>query len=396
MIRNIFLISLAIVSSFCLFTSCSDDDDNDKNGSAPVVRYVRVTDAASSDSIVTSAYLGATIAVIGDHLANVKEIWFNDQVAKLNPVYVTENAIVVNIPNNIPEEKTDKMRLITKNGIETIFDFAVDVPAPILNSLRCEYVADGEIAIINGDFFLEPKVFFDGNMPAEIKEFTKTQIQVVVPEGSKAGPITVQSLYGTTRSLFVFRDNNIQTPTTHVFLDFEETASWNTWSLSAFGSGGGPTGQFLIFEGATGSWAWPANPLQLYYNNPSRKPIASEGDIATMALRFEVNSEEWQDTPLLIWFSDQKDVHDVDKDAAQAHWRPYLTNGVKSNYVTNGWVTVTIPLSDFKYNKDESEQGRSITSLSQLVDLHAMFFGAADGESSLKVMIDNMRIVKYK
>ncbi|MFV0536386.1 MAG: glycan-binding surface protein [Dysgonomonas sp.] len=390
-IKNI-LLATVFIASVGVFSSCSDDDDNN---SVPVVRYVRAINAAASDSIITKAYLGAAIAIIGDNLSSVKEVWFNDQQAKLNPVYVTNNSILVSIPNDIPGEVTSKIRLVTRAGAESFFDFGVDVPTPVLNSLKCEYVADGDIAVINGDFFLEPKVYFNGNMLAEIVSFTKTQIQVKVPAGSKAGPITVESLYGSTRSKFSFRDNNVQTPTTHVFIDFEET-SWNSWGLSAFANGGGPTGAYMVMEGSLGSWAWPANPLQLYYNNPTDEPIVSEGEISEMALRFEAYSQEWHDTPFLIWFSNKADTHNVDGNEAQAHWKPYLKNGVKSNYVTDGWVTITIPLTDFKYSKDESEEGRSITSLNELVDLHAMFFGAADATSNVKLWIDNVRIVKYK
>ncbi len=391
-IKNISLLAVMLTFIAGIFTACDNDDDN---GATPIIRYVRTTSAAQSDSIITSAYLGNTIALIGDNFSNVREVWFNDQQARVNPVFVTNNAILVTIPNDIPTEVTNKIRLVTRAGIESLFDFAVDVPTPVLNSLKCEYVADGDIAVINGDFFLEPKVFFNGNMAAEIVNFNKTQIQVKVPNGSKAGPITVESIYGSTRSKFSFRDNNVQTPTTVIFVDFEET-SWNTWGLSAFASEGGPTGKYMTLEGSTGSWAWPANPLQFYFNNPTRKPIVSEGDIENLALRFEANVHEWHDTPLLLWFSKNKDTHDVDGADPQAHWKPYLNSGVKSNFVTDGWITVTIPLTDFKYNKDESDDKRAISSLNELVDLHAMFFGAADGASNVKLWIDNMRIVKYK
>lgn len=384
---------MIIVFTASFFVACSDDDDN---GSMPVIRYVRAIDTASSDSIITKAYLGAAVAIIGDNLSSVKEIWFNDQQAKINPVYITNNAILVSIPTSIPTEVTNQIRLVTGGGQESLFSFGVDVPTPILNRLKCEYVADGDIAVIYGDYFLEPKVFFNGNMEAEIVSSTKTEIQVIVPDGAKAGPVTVESLYGSTRSAFSFRDNNVQTPTTHIFLDFEETASWNSWGLSAFGSQGGPTGNYLIFEGTVGSWAWPANPMQLYYNNPTRTPIVSEGAIEDMALRFEAYSHAWPDCPLLFWFDNKADTHDVDGDAPQAHWKPYLVSGAKSDYVTDGWITVTIPLSDFRYNKDESDENKSITSLSQLVDLHAMFFGDADGTYDVKLWLDNIRIVKYK
>jgi len=477
LIKNILFVAVAVAS--CFLTACKDEDNGSAN--TPVVRYVRSCDSAKSDSLITKASLGSTIAIIGENLGDVKEIWFNDQQAKVNPVYVTSNSILVTIPSGIPTDVTGKIRFVTQSGLESTYDFGVVVPSPVLNSMKCEYVADGDTAVIEGDFFLNPKVYFKGNMEAQIVSFTKTELKVIVPSDAEAGPVTVESMYGSTRSIFNFRDNSVVSPSTKlfndfeetsskskntfveeeteelsrklnkervnssvssstkvfldfeetsskskntfveeeteelsrklnkervnssvssstkVFLDFEETSSWNPWGLSAFGSEDGLSGQYLKFEGTTGSWAWPANSLQLYYASSTRTPLVSSGDISTLALRFEANCKEWHDTPLLFWFTNNAGTHNVDGDDPQAHWKPYLKSGVKSNYVTDGWETITIPLSDFKYDKAETGGvTRSITSLSQLVDLHAMFFGAADGTYNLKLWIDNMRIVKYK
>lgn len=393
LIRNILFVAVAIAS--CFLIACKDEDNGSAN--TPVVRYVRSCDSARSDSLITKASLGSTIAIIGENLGDVKEIWFNDQQAKVNPVYVTDKSILISIPSGIPTDVTGKIRFVTQSGLESTYDFGVVVPSPVLNSMKCEYVADGDTAVIEGDFFLNPKVYFKGNMEAQIVSFTKTELKVIVPSGAEAGPVTVESMYGSTRSIFNFRDNPVVSPSTKLFNDFEETSSWNPWGLSAFASEDGLSGQYLKFEGTTGSWAWPANSLQLYYASSNRNPLVSSGDISTLALRFEANCKEWHDTPLLFWFTNNAGTHNVDGDDPQAHWKPYLKSGVKSNYVTDGWETITIPLSDFKYDKAETGSvNRSITSLSQLVDLHAMFFGAADGTYNLKLWIDNMRIVKYK
>lgn len=384
------LISILVAG---IFSACNDDD-NDSKGT-PSVDYVRAIDANKSDSLVVQAYLGSPLAIMGDNLGGVKEIWFNDQQAKLNPVYITNNSILVSVPNTIPVDVTNKIRLITRSGAETTYDFKVDVPAPSLLSLENEYAAEGEINVIKGDYFIEPKVFFNGGKEAEIKKFSMTEITVVVPSGAIPGPITVESMYGSTRSTFSFKDNNSVTPTTHIFIDAESSA-WNGWGLSGFGSEGGVQGKYLVLEGQSGSWVWPANPLQLYYINPTRESLIKEGKIEELALRFEVYSHNWQDTPLVIWFSKDENTHNIDGEDPQAHWKPYLKAGSKSNYQTEGWKTITIPLTDFKYNKDESTDGRAISNLNQLVDLHAMFFGNADGAHNIKVWIDNVRLVKYK
>lgn len=390
-IRNLLLLSLVILPSLYMFTSCEGDkvDDN-----VPVIKYIRVIDAEKSDSLVTTGYLGSTIAIMGEHLSNVKEVWFNDQQAKVNPLYVMSNNILVTIPSEIPKVFSDEIRLVTKTGKTTSYGFEIKIPAPALSTLKCEYVPDGDIAVIYGDYFIDPRVYFPGNIEADIVEFSKTEIHVIVPEGSIGGRITVQSDFGTTRSPFVFRDSELLTPTTKLFIDFENTG-WNNWNTGSFASENGITGQYLKLAGKTGDWAWPVDAMQLYYNNPVRKSIVSEGEIENLALRFEFYSHEWHDTSLMFWFSNKEETHDVDGDAPQAHWKPYLNNGVKSNYITDGWITVTIPLSDFKYDKEEKED-RSINSLNELVDLHIIFFGPADDAYNAEVWMDNFRIVKYK
>lgn len=389
-IKNILLLTAVFIVSVGVFSSCSDDDDN---GSTPVIRYVRSTDAAASDSIITKAYLGAAIAIIGDNLSNVKEIWFNDQKAKINPVYITNNSILVSIPNDIPSEVTDKIRLVTSSGAETLFDFGVDVPTPVLTSLKCEYVADGDIAVIYGDFFLEPKVFFNGNMQAEIVSFTKTQILVKVPEGSKAGPITVESLYGSTRSKFSFRDNNVQTPTTIFITDFDGT---NPNANNTFGTTNGVSGKYILFEKEKNApWAW--NEAYMFsYPITEAQPA---GDIADLALRFEAYSHTWTDVWMVFMLSTDTNFPGVDGEIPQAHWKPFLKSGVNLDYVTDGWVTITIPLTDFKYNKEESVENRFITSVNEVKNLHGFLFGGADKanvEKPIKLWMDNFRLVKYK
>ncbi|MFI3280261.1 MAG: glycan-binding surface protein, partial [Rikenellaceae bacterium] len=171
----------------------------------------------------------------------------------------------------------------------------------------------------------------------------------------------------------------------------------NNWGLSGFSDVDPLDGAYVTLVGATGSWAWPANGIQLFYVNPTGAPLVSEGSVSDYALRFECRSYEWHDTPMLVWF-DNDASHGVDTGFAQYHWRPYLT-APDNNYVTDGWVTVTMPLAEFVYSKDESETSRSISSLGEVVNLSIMFFGATDTDATsfdLNLNIDNVRLVNIK
>lgn len=387
-------ILLVVASAILLLASCQKEEGLESNAT-PVVKYIRPTEAAVADSLVVSAAMGSTIAIIGEGFSGVNEIWFNDQKAKLNPCYITDESIIVTVPGSMPGEVTNKMVLKTKKGKECEYSFAVVIPSPSVVSISCEWAKDGSAVTIYGNYFFKDAnnkidVLFPGNLHAEVTSFTTESITCVVPSGALPGTIVVTSLYGKGRSQFTFRDSQ------GLFINGENTSLWNAWGLSDFGTTGALDGQYIKFEGTTGSWAWPSNSIQLYYARPDRTPIVTTGEVSDYALRFECNCQEWHDTPFLLWFTKTAGTHNVDGADAQYHWKPYLVNGVKTNFTTNGWVTVTLPLKDFIYSKDESENSRVIPGLSDLVDLHGMFFGAADGSYPVKLWIDNMRIVKIK
>lgn len=388
-----FAILLAVWGGVC-FTACSDDEESGN----PKVHYVRITNPAASDSLLVGAYMGNLIAIIGEDLQNLHELWFNDQKAKLNPAYITGHSVLVSVPSVIPSTVTDQMTFKFAGGQTVTYPFKVLVPAPVVTSMVCEYVPAGEVAILRGNYFLpakelaEPIVYFPNNVKAtEIVSYSMTEIQVVVPEGAVSGPISVESIYGTSRSSFHFRDK------TNLILDFETSSYGNPWSLGAFGSEGGPSGQYLRFvKESFGAWSWLNEMMFGYWarSGAGEKPIAT-GDPSKLELVFEANVPTWSDVPMLIWFDKIGTPEGMNPDGSepQAHWKPYNKDGVKSTYTTNGWVTVRIPLTDFIYNKDESKSDLKITSIETCSNISFMLFGAADDKYPIDIRIDNVRVV---
>ena len=75
----------------------------------------------------------------------------------------------------------------------------------------------------------------------------------------------------------------------------------------------------------------------------------------------------------------------------RALWYPWLKTG---SYQTDGWVTVSIPLSDFKYNHEgkELEEGLSKGDFGGLTFF--VYHGGVAGEAcSPQISIDNIRVV---
>ncbi len=376
--------------------SCEKEDNSQASDGPPVVLYIRSTDPALSDSLLVGSFMGSLIAIVGDNLGETRELWFNDQRATLNPTYVTKKSILVNVPSTVPVVVTNKIRFVFSDGSELLHDFSVNVPAPTLEGIKCEYVPDGGTVVLDGDFYFEPKVFFPGNVEAEIASYTKTQIEAIVPVGATPGQIVVKTTFGTVKSKFYFRDER------NVLLDFD-TKSHETWTAPIRNESNTSeipdcSGNYALFKSAShGAWQW-VNEMTMQYWAPRGRgniPVAT-GAVSDLVLKFEANVPvEWKGVRMEIFFGPFAEDHG--RDAAGtvfARWRPWK-NGP---YKTEGWQTISIPLSEFKYSRDDPEDSEigstAINNLPSLTNLTMMLFGPADAANPIEIAIDNVRIVQ--
>ena len=75
---------------------------------------------------------------------------------------------------------------------------------------------------------------------------------------------------------------------------------------------------------------------------------------------------------------------------------PWSSLGGDTPFTTGGWTTVTIPLTDFKYDKTGEVDNRVIGNIEEFYNIGFMVFGAfAPGTQAFDfdVRIDNLRIV---
>src|SRR6185436_20251568 len=149
--NKILLTLLIMIGAAAVFNSCSKDE-----AGTPSISYVRITRPASSDSLLVGAGQGQLIAIVGNNLQDAAEIWFNDQTSRLTPTYITNTTILVRIPTQIPITVTNKLKIVFKNGFILNYDFTVQISKPLISSMVCEYVKQGEIATIKGDYFYAP------------------------------------------------------------------------------------------------------------------------------------------------------------------------------------------------------------------------------------------------
>jgi hypothetical protein len=185
-----------------------------------------------------------------------------------------------------------------------------------------------------------------GNLPATITDFTPTEITVTVPAGATAGSlITVTGEGGTVVSTFKYKDPGMW------LFDFDQNAtSWGSvdcwggmkWRADAESI----SGKYGYIEGTDlppSSWNndWVASTcwFDYGYNNV---------DFSKKVLKFEVKAKEpwiWSDAissgdhaALLITLNGGKTYQFRPQEALT-----YRATG----FTTNGWMTVTIPMSSF-------------------------------------------------
>jgi Surface glycan-binding protein B xyloglucan binding domain len=329
---TLFMVVALLAAS--VLTSCSKD--NDVNDGEPRIKYIRVTNPVSADSLLVGAGQGSLIAIVGENLQNAVEIWFNDQRANLTPTYITNTTILVTVPNPIPKEINNKIKIIFSNGRELFHDFEVQISEPAVTSMVSEFVNTGEVATIRGDFFYEPlTVTFAGGVEAEKVSVTDQILQVRVPAGAQPGQIIVKTNFGETKSNFWFRDNR------NTFIDSDPYEGW--WNSSYVVSSPGPTdpplisGNYLRFKKSIGAWSWnelaggPASAMPVHSKNIPDQAILNPADFN---LKFEVNTVKPYNSNVL-----KINVALVAEDNDAYKWNPpFDTKGQ--------WQTVIIPFEE--------------------------------------------------
>src|SRR5262245_12371174 len=171
---KISLVLLLAVTATALFPSCKKDDSS---SGTPSIRYVRITKPESSDSLLIGAGQGQLIAIVGNNLQDAVQILFNDQQSRLTPTYISSTTILVHVPTQIPLTVTNKLKIIFKNGYQLLYTFEVQISEPVINSMACEYVKDGDVATIKGNYFYEPlTVKFAGGVTGTLMSVTDQEI----------------------------------------------------------------------------------------------------------------------------------------------------------------------------------------------------------------------------
>jgi hypothetical protein len=414
--------------------SCEDEPDKfELTDGVPVVKYIRMTDPASADSLITGAYMESTICLVGENLTSIREMYFNDQKAILNTSYITKNTLVVDVPKVIPSTVTDKIYMITAQNDTVTYDFNVVVPSPVISSMSCEWAKPGDEVTIYGRYFIDDPskrltvTFPDGSTVSgdNITSFTQSSITFNVPANcTEEGRIYVSTIYGKGRSTFQFHD------TRGMLFDFDGLTGLdfanNCWHAKATQPADDTSisGAYIQFgDGstvmdATGGWNdsqfaaeyWPGD---WNYSYPSEgqgmllTDLVNFSDYSNMALKFEMmipSSNPWSAGAMQIipaakeyvslFTANNTYFHDDSDPLPRAWYAPWTTTG---SYDTGDkWVTVTFPISSFVYYWDGTVTSKTISANSFDSLLIFIVNGQEGTDCTPIIKIDNIRAVPTK
>ncbi|MDD4968187.1 MAG: glycan-binding surface protein [Paludibacter sp.] len=328
----VLLIALAILG---VFASCNKED---VNKGTPQITYVRITKANAADSLIVSAGQGQLIAIIGDNLQDAREVWFNDRQASLTPTYISKNSILVSVPTIVPVQINNKLKIIFSSGDSLLYDFSVKINKPEITSMDCEYVLDGKVATLRGNYFYLPlTVTFPGDVQGTNVSVDETNkiLTVTVPAGTTPGQITVTSNFGTSKSDFWFKDNR------NIFISSDPYQGW--WNASFVVNSPGTAdvpainGNYIRIIKILGAWGWqeiaggPANTML-----PQSQKIPDDAILnpSLYNFKFEVcTTKPYNGSGILFTVGTQ------DGDHGNYNWAPpYDTKGQ--------WQTVVIPYDE--------------------------------------------------
>lgn len=372
-INKILLLLMMIVGTVSIFSSCEKDNTTGE----PSIRYVRITRPESSDSLLVGAGQGQLIAVVGRNLQDATEVWFNDQKALLTPTYVTSTSLLVRVPSQIPIDVNNKLKIIFRNGFVLLHDFEVQISKPVIANMVSEFVNEGDVATIRGDFFYEPlTVTFTGGAEGEKVSVSDQEIQIRIPAGAQPGPITIKTNFGETKSDLWFRDNR------NMLIHNDPWSGW--WGQDMVVSSSDPlaiNGNFIRITKNIGAWAWTEwiggkeDALSTSHNLPDEAVLNPE----KYNLKFEINTLKPYSGNMIKIMIGQVNGPDPDWNAEPYHFRPpFDTQGE--------WQTVTVPFNEvvanYKTNWGVRPQGYGVK-----VWFHGP--GAVDAD----VAFDNLRVV---
>lgn len=393
-----------VIGAIVLFAACDLNSSND--GGVPVIESVRHVhpDSAAAHQI-EQVGPGETFVIVGSRLKSAQKVYLNGLEATFNPAFVTNSHMIILVPGDMPfgildpdSEEMNTIKLESQQGTVT-FDFPILPPPPIVDRISYEFAPAGETIRLTGQYlYLVLEIIFPGGIEATDFEFAAngTWLDVVVPDGvAGPGDITITTQAGSNSSgpSATFHD------VSGMVCNFDDINPYQWWSATLTDDPSlfpGNIGNYVYMQAdgiAGGDWAWwdggrsiNLNPVQWV------EPAYLDEPVGNFAMKFDVYvREEWITGTVLI-----RNDGDWSYIARYEPWNRG-SNGVEP-YQTDGWKTVTIPLTEFKTDNGEGSSASTLDSLlgnDGIRELGFMLINDSESEiQNFMTAFNNIRVVR--
>jgi len=396
---------LTCIAALLLFSACK------KTGSSgPVLTGVRYYAPSPNDTALANLTpTGQWVVLEGHNLKDAVEILFDGVPASFNRTLFSDTSAVVQLPTVIPFNSVAAGDLntikYTTTGGSTTFAFNIVVPPATITSVSDEMANPGDSVWVHGaNFFLISNITFaDATVGSYNVSSDGTTLAFVVPQFTAAGPLAITTKSGTTATPF-----NVEDFTNGVLCNFDNVSTYQWWSAGLDNSSAtfpGNNGTYAILNTngplSNNDGGWWNGGRSINCNSAQWIPASNLNDpLANWALKFEVSvPSAWNGTS--IFFARNGDWTYI------ARYEPWkLSSNATSPFKTNGWQTVTMPLTQFLTKPANGKDGTGLvapdmttlvgSSGSGSINAYVMNDGAAPAATGLNVAIDNFRVVKIK
>lgn len=303
--------------------------------------------------------------------------------------------------------------VVAKGGTTTTTKIYT-VGKPSIYSISNENPATGDSVYIYGAAFKDiQSVNFGGNIITTYRTVPDySYIAFKCPSLTSSGVVTIITLYGTATTTFMV--NDITTGSIGN-MEWSGPFGWQWWGGASLQSGNPGSGWPPYDPLITGNLSQyvalnSSSPLNsgvgdefstcVRLGGAQWVPVANLSDATdNWAIKFEMNvPKPWNGASLCIVGGVASNI--------MCRYEPWSTPTGAVDFKTNGWVTVTIPLSNFRLNSATLGDGRgnAITTLTSLVgnsgntnmNLYMHNYSAATNTTGYYAAFDNIRVVKVK
>ena len=383
--QNLYKAGLGLMVAFVALLSFQSCENKDVDG-APMISNVRLLDPTKADSSLSGALPGSQVVIQGQNLGSVLKVYFNDFEATFNSALGSDNNIIVTIPATAPTKAvnptvSNKIKVVT-NGGEATYDFSLTSPTPRLDGLYSEFVKPGGTIIISGDYFYNIKTVKLGTANLEILSKSEKEIRAKMPTVAPIDFLTIEGEFGSVKTRFKMNDTTIH------MMNFDAPAT--TW------------GAEVCYGGAAILPATDAGAISGKYSRIKQTSLPKTGYedkwvLATCGFNFKLpagNAEarqfKFEHNIAEAWKAGKYDISlnvgDVAYNFSYQPWNSTLYSA--TGYMTSGWKTAVIELSEFK-----NASGATIPDVSKISDLKVSFNTPDVTIASFNGSVDNFRIV---